>query len=69
MGTSRSSRRTRKDDGVRVADSRGGKRRQQEGNLESMSAQKMDNDSEVYSEWPAQQRMKIIEAISWSVEE
>jgi hypothetical protein len=34
-----------------------------------MRAQKMDNnDSEVYSEWPVQQQMKITE-ISWSVEE
>jgi len=31
--------------------------------LESMRAQKMDNDSEVYSEWPAQQQVEIKETI------
>ena len=33
-----------------------------------MLAQKMDNDSEVYSEWPAQQQMKTTGEIIWSVE-
>jgi len=57
MDTSKSNRKTRKMTGskssgfeVRVDNKR---------NHESMRAQKMDNDSEVYSEWPAQQRTKI----------
>ena len=34
-----------------------------------MRAQKMDNnDSGVYSEWPAQQRMEITEETIWSIE-
>ena len=68
MGTSKSNRKRRKMTGskssgfeeVRVDNKR---------NLESMRAQKMDNDSGVYSEWLAQQRTKITEGISWSIEE